>query len=237
MVRESPAEVSAAALIEVCKTEATDLPQGEVVSNLSGLQRTIATSVFEPQKFINHMSERRVDIEWAPIDKLDRWHSSTVVGERISDQNNPLFRYLQEAGHRRSVRFQSDVMFGKDNVEQSGLNDYIGVRAHETLWIFSNNLMGALLKELSKDRRHDVSLYTYSILLDIIPSSTASKDAAISMITNNFKRIKDIAGSALVMEKEFFDTLSSVSLSVFDPFARSRRNEGFVGFPADFEPY
>jgi hypothetical protein len=57
------------------------------------------------------------------------------------------------------------------------------------------------------------------------------------MITNNFKRIKDIAGSALVMEKEFFDTLSSVSLSVFDPFARSRRNEGFVGFPADFEPY
>jgi molecular chaperone HtpG len=37
LVRESPAEVSAAALIEVCKTETTELPPGEVVSNLFGL--------------------------------------------------------------------------------------------------------------------------------------------------------------------------------------------------------
>jgi hypothetical protein len=237
LVRESPAEVSAAALIEICKMEATELPLGEIVSNLSGLQRVIASSIFDPQKFVSHMIERRVDIEWAPIDKSDRWLSCMVVGERVSSQNSPLFQYLQESGLRRRAVRPSDVMFGKDRVEQAGLNDYIGVRAHETLWIFSNNPIGVLLKELSKDRRHDVSLYAYSMLLDVIPSSSASKEATISMITNGFKRIKDVVEDGLVMEKEFFDALSSVSLSVFDPFARSRRNEIPIHFGDHFEEY
>ena len=76
--------------------------------------------------------------------------------------------------------------------------------------------------------RCDVSLFAYCSLLDVIPSSSASKEATISMITNSFKRIKDVAADELVMEKELFDAFSSVSLSIFDPFARSQRDESLL---------
>lgn len=219
LVRESSAEISMGALVEVCQ-KGLQLPSEDMVSNLTGLRREVATRFFAPKEFVHYPSEQRVDLAWEEFSDQNGW-ISTATSVRAEN------RAILEARLQQGMVFRrrrSDVKFGATNIRRSNLDGFMGVRAHDTVWLFPDNPVTQLLIKLNGENGTGLAIYVYGLLINSLPSQFMSNDSTVTVLNNSFKRVRTQFGEqALAGEKEFLSAVSNTALAIFDPFARSSR--------------
>ncbi|WP_050421817.1 hypothetical protein [Bradyrhizobium tropiciagri] len=207
------------ALVEVCQ-KGLQLPDEDVVPNLTDLRRDVAMRFFAPKEFVHYQSEQRVDLSWEEFPNQNGWTSTSAS---VRPEN----RALIEARVPHMMNFRrrrSDVKFGATNIRRSNLDGFMGVRAHDTIWLFPDNPVTELLIKLNDQQGTGLAIYLYGLLINSLPSQFVSNDSSIAVMNNSFKRLRGQFGDQpLIGEKEFLGAVSSTALAIFDPFARSSR--------------
>jgi hypothetical protein len=112
-------------------------------------------------------------------------------------------------------------------IDQRGLDDFLGVSAFGFIWLLPVQPVGKFLVEILTTPDLDpMSTLVYCSLLNAIPYSHSgvSADTAIPYLLTRLKSVKEMFDvEKLSKEEAFFEAIEKSKFAVFDPFAWSQR--------------
>jgi molecular chaperone HtpG len=227
LIREMPLAVTAQSLIKAIGGRGIELPDGDIVSNLSSsdMARSIVEQSFEVKYLEAHETDRRVDLLWRLKEDLG-WYCDRDLLARLSRADYRLSRRLQEffiEQRRRST--VSQMMIPRIVVSHKGLDNYGGVQALSRAYYRSDLPVIQFLLPILDSQ--ELAMTTRAVLyLGMISdlSSDAAHGGGVAQKPDLLFKQAVAQGFQEYMDdfKAFEQAVAASQLRLFNPFAWKR---------------
>lgn len=232
LVKEMPGNITARSIFGLANTTASCLPSGYFVANATGYSMAleVMSRRFEVSEIRGLESSRRLEFRWTLKEKDSNWLSSARIFNRLV-QLNPrsavtIDRFFDERS--RVVRRSSELLIPLFEMTFNGLEHFSAVAAGGTTYFQTNIPSINYIKNILKDNSLASYAEAYVYLKTAQTFLFARSPDPIQIRQRLEQRIRDMAAKGLhefvPHWEEFGKLLQANPLTIFDPFAWSRRS-------------